>query len=62
MSPESDHKIDQRAGASPLQEQAERAGTFQPGKEKTLADHSSSLPVHERGLQESWKQTFYRGM
>jgi len=32
------HKDDQRAGAPPLQGQAERAGALQPGEEKALGD------------------------
>ena len=55
------HEEGERPGAPPLQEQTERAGTLQPGEKKALADYSS-LPVPEGGLQESWKQSFYKGM
>ena len=36
--PEEGHENDQRAGAPPLQRQAERAGAFQPGEEKAPGD------------------------
>ena len=36
VSPEEGHKDDQRAGAPPLQGQAERAGALQPGEKKGL--------------------------
>ena len=36
MDSEEGHKDDQRAGAPPLQGQAERDGALQPGKEKAL--------------------------
>ena len=51
-------KDDQRAGASPLQGQAERAGSLQRGEEKALRRPHSSLPVPEGGLQEMWGGTF----
>ena len=38
-----------------------RAGAFQPGEEKALWGPYSSLPVTERGLQDSWGGTFYKG-
>ena len=58
---EEGHKDYQRAGAPPLQGQAERDGALQPGKEKALRRTYSGLPVPEGGLQESYGGTFYRG-
>ena len=40
--PEEGHKADQRAGAPPLQGQAERAGAFQPREEKALGGPAST--------------------
>ena len=60
--PEEGHEDDQRAGAPPLQGQAERAGALQPREEKALRRPYSSLPVPEGGPQERWKGTFYKGM
>ena len=58
--PEEGHEDDQRARASPLQGQVERTGAFQPGEEKALRRSYSSLPLFERGLQESWGGTSYK--
>ena len=53
--PEGGRKDDQRAGAPPLQVQAETAESFQPREEKPLGGPYS-------GLQESWSGSFYKGM
>ena len=60
--PEKGHRDDQKAGAPPLQGQAEIAGAVQPGEEKAPRRPYSGLPVPEEGLQESWGGTFYKGM
>ena len=39
-----------------------RVGAVQPGEEKAPGRLSSSLPVPEGDLQESWRGTFYKGM
>jgi len=41
--------------------QAEKIGAVQPGEDKALGRLPSSLPVPKRGLQESWRGTFYQG-
>jgi len=61
VSPEEDHKNDLRAGTPFLRGQAERAGAVQPGEEKAVGRPYCSLPVPDRGLQESWRGTFYKG-
>ena len=55
------HENDQRstAGAPLLQEQAERAGAFQPREEKALR-RPYSLPVPEEVLQKNWEGLFLR--
>jgi len=45
-----------------LQRKAERAGAVQPGEDKALRTPYCSLPVHEGGLQESWRGTFGKGL
>ena len=55
-------KMVRGAEAPALQGQAQRAGGFQPGEERAPRRLYSSLPVPERGLQESWGGTFYKGM
>ena len=55
------HKDDQRAGAAPLWGQAERVGALLPEEEKVPGGSLSSIPIPERGLQESWGGTFYKG-
>ena len=62
MDSEEGHKYDQRAVVFPLRGQAERAGALQTGEEKAPGGPSSGLPVPDRGLQESWGGTFYKGM
>lgn len=52
VGPEKGHKDDQRAEASLLCRQVERAGALQPGEEKAPRRPYSGLPVPERGLQE----------
>ena len=49
-SPEEGHKDDQRAGAPPLERQAEGAEPIQPGEEKAVRRPHCSLPVFKRGL------------
>ena len=41
--PEEGHKNDQKAGASPLQRQAEGDGFVQPGEEKAASDLTAAL-------------------
>ena len=48
--PEEGPEDDQRAGAPPLQRQAEGAGLFQPGEEKAAKRTHCSLPVFKREL------------
>ena len=60
--PEEGHKNDQRVRTPHLWGKAERVGAVQPGEEKAPGRLSSSLPVPEGGLQESWRGTFYKGM
>ena len=48
-------------GACFLQGQAERVGAHQSGEQKAMEGPYSVLPVPERGLQESWGGTFYKG-
>ena len=60
VGPEEGHEDDQKAGASPLQQQAERIGALQTGEEKALGGLYSSFAVPEGGLQESWGGTFSR--
>ena len=59
--PKEGHEDDQRAGAPPLQGQAERAGALQPGEEKALRRPYSGLSVPEGGLRKSWGGTFCKG-
>ena len=58
--PEEGHKYDQRAGAPPLQRQAEGAGIVQPG-EKYLKEYlkylKEYLPVPKGGLQTGGEST-----
>ena len=61
VDPEEGHKDDQRAGAPPLQGQAERLEALQHGEEKAPGGPYGSLPVPERGLKESWGGNFYKG-
>jgi len=58
--PEEDHKNDQKDVPTLLSRKAERVGAVQPGEEKAVRRPYSSLPVPERGLQESWRVTFYK--
>ena len=51
--PEESHEDDQRAGAPPVQGQAERAGSGE-----VFGGPYSGLPVLEAGLQESWEGLF----
>jgi len=60
--PEEGQKNDQRAGTPLLRGKAERLGAVQPGEEKAAGRPYSGLPVHEGGLQESWRGTFYKGL
>jgi len=62
--PEEGHKNDQRAGAPPLQGQAERVGAFHPREEKAprgLRERLNGLPVPKDSLQKSWGETIYKG-
>lgn len=56
-----DHTAAQWARAPLLWKQAERIRVGQPGEEKALKTPYSSLPVPQRGLQESCRGTFYKG-
>ena len=60
--PKEGHEDDQRAGAPPLQGQAEIARTLQPGEEKAQGGPYCSHLVPERGLQEGWGGTIYKDM
>jgi len=50
VSPEEDHKDDQRAGRPLLQRKAERVGVVQPGEEKALGRPCCGLSVYKRSL------------
>ena len=56
------HKNDPRDGKPSLGGKAETVGAVQPGPEKASGRPCCSLPVPERGLQESWRGTIYKGM
>ena len=58
VGPVEGHGDDQRAGAPPLWEQAERDGALQFGEEKALRGPHSSISVPEGGLQERWEGLF----
>ena len=60
--PEEGLKTDQRAGTPLIGGKADRVGVVQPGEEKALRRHYSSLSVSEGGLQESWRGAFYKDM
>jgi len=45
-----------------LRGKAERVGAIQPGEEKALGRPHSSLPVPNRGREESWRGTCYKGI
>jgi len=60
QSPEEGHEDDQRAGAPPLQGQAERAGTLQPGEEKAPQRPYRGLPVPEGAYRKAREGLFIR--
>ena len=60
--PKERHKDDQRAGAPPLQKQAEGTWDPQPGEEKVPEATYSSLPVPEGGLTGKLGRASYKGM
>jgi len=58
--PEEGHKNYPRAGTALLSGKAERF--VQPGEEKASGRPYCDLPVPEGGLEESWRETFHKGM
>ena len=58
--PEEGHENDQRAGAPPLQRQAERAGAFQPAEERAMGGPYSSLQYLKGAYRKAGEELFIR--
>ena len=56
------HKVIRGLEHLSCEDRLRKAGVVQPGEGKALGRPCSSLPVPNRGLQESWRGTFYKGM
>ena len=59
--PEMVHKDDQRAGAPPLQGQAERAGALQPGEEKAPCHLIAAFEYLKGAYRKGEEELFRRG-